>query len=109
MRVSPDGGELMTRRVFPHNLALEAGRRHELRSSFLRIDRNREESSMPHFIKLIVLTALLAPAATMRCESAGVYAAKWRRVDGAWLLEAELFATEACGGDFCPAAEDPAP
>ena len=41
--------------------------------------------------------------------AAGAYAAKWRRVDGAWLLEAELFATEACGGDFCPAAEDPAP
>lgn len=40
--------------------------------------------------------------------AAGVYSAKWRLVDGAWLLEAELFATEACGGDFCPAAEDPA-
>lgn len=34
--------------------------------------------------------------------AAGVYAAKWRRVDGTWLLEAEIFATEACGGDFCP-------
>ena len=41
--------------------------------------------------------------------AAGVYAAKWRRVDGAWLLEAELFATEDCGGDFCPEAEEPAP
>lgn len=41
--------------------------------------------------------------------AAGTYAAKWRRVDGAWLLEAELFATEACGGDFCPAVEDSAP
>ena len=41
--------------------------------------------------------------------AAGVYAAKWRQVDGAWLLEAELFATEDCGGDFCPAEEDPAP
>jgi hypothetical protein len=34
--------------------------------------------------------------------AAGAYAAKWRRVDGTWLLEAELFSTEACGGDFCP-------
>lgn len=34
--------------------------------------------------------------------AAGVYAAKWRRVDGTWLLESEVFATEACGGDFCP-------
>jgi ketosteroid isomerase-like protein len=41
--------------------------------------------------------------------AAGVYSAKWRQVDGAWLLEAELFATEACGGDFCPATEEPAP
>ena len=41
--------------------------------------------------------------------AAGVYSAKWRRVDGTWLLEAELFATEACGGEFCPAEEDPAP
>ena len=41
--------------------------------------------------------------------AAGAYSAKWRRVDGAWLLEAELFATEACGGDFCPTEEAPAP
>jgi len=34
--------------------------------------------------------------------AAGVYAAKWRRVDGTWLHESEIFATEACGGDFCP-------
>ncbi len=34
--------------------------------------------------------------------AAGVYSAKWRRVDGTWLLEAEIFATETCGGDFCP-------
>jgi ketosteroid isomerase-like protein len=38
--------------------------------------------------------------------AAGAYAAKWRRVDGGWLLEAELFATEACGGDFCPKKGD---
>lgn len=34
----------------------------------------------------------------------GRYTAKWRRIDGAWRLEAEVFATEACGGDFCPDA-----
>lgn len=36
--------------------------------------------------------------------AAGSYAAKWRRVDDAWRLEAEIFVTEACGGDFCPAS-----
>lgn len=41
--------------------------------------------------------------------AAGVYAAKWRRVDGTWLLEAEIFATEACGGDFCPKDDGDAP
>ncbi len=35
--------------------------------------------------------------------AAGSYAAKWRRVDGRWRLESEIFATEDCGGDFCPA------
>ncbi len=34
----------------------------------------------------------------------GRYTAKWRRIDGAWRLEAEIFATEACAGDFCPDA-----
>lgn len=34
--------------------------------------------------------------------AAGSYAAKWRKQGGAWLLESEIFATEACGGDFCP-------
>ena len=34
--------------------------------------------------------------------AAGSYAAKWRHVDGAWLLESEVFVTEACDGDFCP-------
>lgn len=33
----------------------------------------------------------------------GSYSAKWRRVEGTWLLESEIFMTEACGGDFCPA------
>jgi ketosteroid isomerase-like protein len=35
--------------------------------------------------------------------AAGSYAAKWRRVDRAWTLEAEIYSTETCGGDFCPA------
>jgi ketosteroid isomerase-like protein len=34
----------------------------------------------------------------------GRYAAKWRRINGSWRLEAEVFATEACAGDFCPDA-----
>ena len=34
--------------------------------------------------------------------AAGSYAAKWRRVDKHWKLESEIFATEDCGGDFCP-------
>lgn len=34
----------------------------------------------------------------------GRYSAKWRRIDGAWRLEAEIFATEACAGDLCPEA-----
>jgi gamma-glutamyltranspeptidase/glutathione hydrolase len=32
----------------------------------------------------------------------GRYSAKWRLIDGAWRLEAEIFATEACAGDLCP-------
>ncbi|MGA9574258.1 MAG: nuclear transport factor 2 family protein [Lysobacterales bacterium] len=38
--------------------------------------------------------------------AAGGYAAKWRRIDGHWRLESEIFSTEACGGDFCPANND---
>ena len=34
--------------------------------------------------------------------AAGSYAAKWRMVDKLWRLESEIFATEDCGGDFCP-------
>ncbi len=37
--------------------------------------------------------------------AAGSYAAKWRSTDKGWRLESEIFATEACGGDFCPATE----
>ncbi len=41
--------------------------------------------------------------------AAGTYAAKWHRIDGTWLLEAEIFATEACGGDLCPVDDGVAP
>ena len=34
--------------------------------------------------------------------AAGSYAAKWRRTGDRWLLESEIFATEACSGTFCP-------
>ena len=34
--------------------------------------------------------------------AAGLYSAKWRLVDGSWLIESEVFATERCGGTFCP-------
>ena len=34
--------------------------------------------------------------------AAGSYAAKWRMVGGHWQLESEIFATENCGGGFCP-------
>lgn len=37
--------------------------------------------------------------------AAGSYAAKWRNIDGAWRLEAEIYSTESCGGSFCPDAE----
>lgn len=37
--------------------------------------------------------------------AAGSYAAKWRKFDGTWRLEAEIFSTESCGGSFCPDAE----
>jgi len=32
----------------------------------------------------------------------GSYAAKWRMVGALWQLESEIFATEGCGGRFCP-------
>jgi len=35
-------------------------------------------------------------------SAAGSYTAKWRRVDGEWRLEAELFMTETCTGTACP-------
>ena len=32
----------------------------------------------------------------------GEYAAKWRRIDGRWRIEAETFLTTACAGNLCP-------
>lgn len=37
----------------------------------------------------------------------GIYSAKWRKVKSRWLLEAEVFSTESCGGNFCPESEAP--
>ena len=37
-----------------------------------------------------------------RVEIRGTYTAKWRRIDGAWLLEAEVFTPQACtGSKYC--------
>ena len=37
--------------------------------------------------------------------AAGSYAAKWRMVGTHWRVESEIFATERCGGGFCPEKE----
>jgi ketosteroid isomerase-like protein len=34
--------------------------------------------------------------------SSGTYFAKWRRIDGQWLIESETYMTAACGGIYCP-------
>jgi ketosteroid isomerase-like protein len=34
--------------------------------------------------------------------ASGHYSAKWRLTESRWLLESETFATEDCGGRFCP-------
>ncbi len=34
--------------------------------------------------------------------ASGSYSAKWRKIDGQWLIESELYMTTACGGSFCP-------
>lgn len=34
--------------------------------------------------------------------ASGEYAAKWRRIDGQWKIESELYMTTACNGTFCP-------
>lgn len=37
-----------------------------------------------------------------KVEVRGTYTAKWRRIDGAWLLEAEVFTPLACSGSkYC--------
>jgi ketosteroid isomerase-like protein len=36
----------------------------------------------------------------------GRYTAKWRLIDDAWRLEAEIFMTESCSGEFCPSPAD---
>ncbi len=41
--------------------------------------------------------------------AAGRYTAKWRNIDGAWRLEAEVFMTEQCGGDGCPQGTEGGP
>lgn len=62
-------------------------------------------------------TIVLSPIAPMALEhgrwrgvvrgnaadfAAGSYTAKWRCLRGAWVIEAEVFMTEACGGRFFP-------
>lgn len=34
--------------------------------------------------------------------AAGRYSAKWRRIEGEWRLEGELFMTDRCSGEACP-------
>ncbi len=45
-----------------------------------------------------------APAANEENFVGGRYAAKWREVDGRWLIESETYLTTRCGGALCPAA-----
>lgn len=62
---------------------------------------------------------LLSPLAPMAMETghwrgvdtgsakdwaSGDYVAKWRRIDGHWLIESETYMTMACGGTYCPKA-----
>lgn len=35
--------------------------------------------------------------------ASGTYSAKWRNIDGQWLIESEIYMTTACAGAFCPA------
>lgn len=34
--------------------------------------------------------------------ASGTYSAKWRQIDGQWLIESEIYMTTACAGSFCP-------
>ncbi len=43
-----------------------------------------------------------------RVEIRGTYVAKWRRVNGRWLLEAEIFTPRACSGSaYCTRPPEP--
>lgn len=37
--------------------------------------------------------------------ASGSYSAKWRKINGIWLLEVETYMTERCNGRFCPTEE----
>ncbi|NKI36364.1 nuclear transport factor 2 family protein [Wenzhouxiangella sp. XN79A] len=62
----------------------------------------------PNCIRTSPVRPIALERGTWRGESpagdfaAGSYSAKWRRIDGSWMLEAELFMTETCGGSACP-------
>src|SRR4051812_5340905 len=43
-----------------------------------------------------------APAASAKDWVGGDYAAKWRRIEGVWLVESETYVTTGCGGSGCP-------
>ena len=34
--------------------------------------------------------------------ASGSYSAKWRKIDGQWLIESEIYMTTDCGGSYCP-------
>ena len=42
-----------------------------------------------------------APAGSDQDFIGGTYSAKWRRIDGRWQLEAEIYMTASCGGALC--------
>lgn len=43
-----------------------------------------------------------APAGAAKDWVGGAYAAKWRRGDGVWRVESEMYVTTGCGGSGCP-------
>lgn len=78
-------------------------------------DRNRDRLvyvRTPACIRLSSIGPMASERGTWRGENAsgdfasGSYTAKWRRIEGDWQLEAEVFMTEDCGGDGCPVAGD---
>lgn len=66
----------------------------------------------PACIRLSPVGPMASERGTWRGENdsgeyaAGSYTAKWRKIEGDWRLEAEIYMTEACGGAACPAAGD---